>query len=152
MRTLLWFRGKDLRLGDHAALHAARNAELIPVFVLDDFFFDGARARELPHRMQFLIDGIAALAAKLEACGSRLLLAKGASLEVIPELVTRLRCDRVCALRWTEPFGRARDLRIQRRLSVPFERYEGETLVAPEQLRTAAGGAFSVFTPFARAF
>ena len=56
MRTLLWFRGKDLRLGDHAALHAARNAELIPVFVLDDFFFDRTRARELPHRMQFLIE------------------------------------------------------------------------------------------------
>lgn len=152
MRTLLWFRGKDLRLSDHAALHRARNDELIPVFVLDEYFFEPARARELPHRMQFLLESLGALRANLEARGSALLLVRGTSLQVIPALVTRFRCDRVLALRWTEPFGRARDLRIQRRLKVPFELHEGETLAAPESVRTAAGGAYHVYTPFSRAF
>ena len=36
MRTLVWIRGKDLRLCDHAPLHAALRAggEVIPLFVL----------------------------------------------------------------------------------------------------------------------
>ncbi|HEU5075464.1 MAG TPA: deoxyribodipyrimidine photo-lyase [Polyangiaceae bacterium] len=152
MRTLLWFRGKDLRLSDHAALTQARNDELIPVFVLDDYFFEPARARELPHRMQFLVESLGALKSSLEARGSRLLLVKGTSLELIPQLVVRFRCDRVLGLRWTEPFGRARDARVQRRLAVPFELREGETLAAPGSVRTVAGGAYHVYTPFAQAF
>lgn len=152
MRTLLWFRGKDLRLSDHEALARARSDELVPVFVLDDYFFEPARARELPHRMQFLLDSLAALKADIEARGSELLLVRGSSLEAIPELAARFRCDRVAALRWTEPFGRARDLRVERRLSVPFELHTGETLAAPASVHTAAGGAYHVFTPFARAF
>src|SRR5688572_29305726 len=102
--------------------------------------------------MQFLLDSLAALKANLEARGSRLLLVRGTSLDVIPELAARFRCDRVAALRWTEPFGRARDLRVERRLSVPFELHAGETLAAPASVRTAAGGPYHVFTPFARAF
>ena len=152
MRTLLWFRGKDLRLGDHAALAQARNDELIPVFVLDDYFFEPARARELPHRMQYLVESLTALKSSLEARGSDLHLVKGASLDVIPELAARFRCDRVAALRWSEPFGRARDLRIQRRLKVPFELHEGETLATPGSVRTAAGGTYQVYTPFSQAF
>jgi deoxyribodipyrimidine photolyase len=36
MRTLVWFRGKDLRVVDHLPLHAAsRGDEVIPLFVLD---------------------------------------------------------------------------------------------------------------------
>lgn len=152
MRTLLWFRGKDLRLSDHEALSQVRNDELIPVFVLDDYFFEPARARELPHRMQFLVESLAALRSSLRARGSELLLVRGQSLEVIPNLVGRFRCDRVVAMRWTEPFGRARDQRIQRRLTVPLELYEGETLATPESVRTAAGGPYHVYTPFSRAF
>jgi deoxyribodipyrimidine photolyase len=46
MRTLVWFRGKDLRVDDHAPLSdAVRDGEVIPLFVLDPFFFrPGARA------------------------------------------------------------------------------------------------------------
>jgi len=55
-RTLVWYRGKDLRIGDDAPLRqAAASGELIPLFVLDPHFFAPARARELPHRMQFLL-------------------------------------------------------------------------------------------------
>ncbi|MEZ4273630.1 MAG: deoxyribodipyrimidine photo-lyase, partial [Myxococcota bacterium] len=40
MRTILWFRGKDLRLADHAALQEAiKSDEVIPLFVLDPYFF-----------------------------------------------------------------------------------------------------------------
>ncbi len=153
MRSLVWFRGKDLRLSDHAPLCAALSAgEVIPLFVLDPFFFEKERARELPHRMQFLLESLAALQKNIETKGSRLLVVHGKSVDVVPDLARELRVDRVVAQRWTEPFGRVRDERVERRLSVPFELFEGETLVPPGTLRTGAGTPYSVFTPFARAF
>ena len=74
MRTLVGFRGKDLRVADHAPLReAAASGEVIPLCVLDSYFFAPARAGELPHRMQFLLESLRTLAADLEARGSRLL-------------------------------------------------------------------------------
>ena len=59
MRTLVWFRGKDLRVHDHAPLADAAGAgDVIPLFVLDPYFFAPARARRLPHRMQFLLESL----------------------------------------------------------------------------------------------
>ena len=47
-RTIVWFRGKDLRISDHAPLRDAVAAgEVIPLFVLDPYFFAPTRAREL---------------------------------------------------------------------------------------------------------
>jgi len=49
MRTLLWFRGKDLRLSDHGPLRDAVDAgDVIPLFVLDPYFFEPTRAAQLP--------------------------------------------------------------------------------------------------------
>ena len=87
MRTIVWFRGKDLRVADQVPLRAAAEAgEVIPLFVLDPYFFAPTRARELPHRMQFLLDSLRSLAASLAERGSR-----------------------VVAHRWVEPFARERD-------------------------------------------
>jgi len=153
MRTLVWFRGKELRVADHGPLAAAaRDGEVIPLFVLDPYFFAPERARELPHRIQFLLESLVALEESIARLGSRLLIAKGKSTEVIPRLAEDWRVDRVASQRWTEPFGRERDRRIASALRVPFELFDGETLLPPETLRTAAGDPYSVFTPFSRAF
>jgi deoxyribodipyrimidine photo-lyase len=152
MRTLVWFRGKDLRVADHGPLtDAAARGEAVCAFVLDPYFFAPKRARDLPHRMQFLLESIAALASNLERRGSRLLLVPGKSVEVVPRIASEWRVDRVVAQRWTEPFARERDERVGRSLGVPFELWEGETLAQPASLRTADGRPYSVFTPFARA-
>lgn len=154
MRSLVWFRGKDLRVADHGPLwEAARTGEVLPLFVLDPFFFAPERAAGLPHRMQLLLEGIAELDRSLRTLGSRLLLVTGRSVEVVPDLARRWRVDRVLAHRWSEPIGVERDRRVALGLGpIPFERFEGETLVPPGSLRTGQGGPFRVFTPFARAF
>lgn len=154
MRSLVWFRGKDLRLADHGPLmEAVRAGEVLPLFVLDPFFFAPERAKDLPHRMQLLLEGIAELDQALRARGSRLLMAKGRSVEVVPDLAHRWQVDRVLAHRWSEPFGVERDRRVVQGLgSIPFEVFEGETLLPPGSLRTGQGGPFRVFTPFAQAF
>jgi deoxyribodipyrimidine photo-lyase len=153
MRTLVWFRGKDLRLDDHAPLtDALAHGELIPLFVLDPYFFAPERARRLPHRMQFLLESLAELEENIERKGSRLLVVAGKSVEVVPRLAGELCVDRIVAQRWCEPFARERDRRVAAGTRVPFELFEGETLIAPETLRNQAGEPFSVFTAFARAF
>ncbi len=156
MRTLLWFRGKDLRLSDHLPLlDALRHGEVVPLFVVDPYFFAPERARELPNRMQYLVDSLAELAAAIEQHGSRLLLVAGQSAEVVPEVAELLAVDRVAAHRWSEPVGVERDRRIAAALAKQARRldlFEGETLAAPGQVLTGGGTPFAVFTPFARAF
>ena len=156
MRTLVWFRGKDLRLADHGPLLAAiRDDVVVPIFVVDPFFFAPDRARELPNRMQFLVDSLAELAVSIEARGSQLLFAAGKSTDVIPRLAHAFHPDRVVAHRWSEPFGIERDRRIAKSLTLGgarLELFEGETMAAPGEVLTGSGTPFSVFTPFARAF
>jgi deoxyribodipyrimidine photo-lyase len=153
MRTIVWFRGKDLRVGDHAPLReAAAGGEVIPLFVLDPYFFAPARARELPHRIQYLLDALHALAGELARLGSRLVVVAGRSVDVVPRLAAAWRADRVTAHRWVEPFGRERDRRIAAALGTRFELHEGETLLPPGKLRTSAGKPFTVFSRFAAAF
>jgi deoxyribodipyrimidine photo-lyase len=151
-RTLVWFRGKDLRVTDHAPLASAlATGELVPLFVLDPYFFAAERAQQLPHRMQFLLESLAALQKNIARLGSELVLAAGKSVEVVPELARRFGVTRVVAQRWTEPFARERDRRIAASRHVPFELFDGETLLPPESVRNGSGQPFSVFTPFARA-
>ncbi|MBI4913210.1 MAG: deoxyribodipyrimidine photo-lyase [Acidobacteria bacterium] len=154
MRSLVWFRGKDLRVSDHGPLAEGAKGELIPLFVLDPRFFAPERARELPHRMQFLLGSLEELGARIAGLGSRLVIAEGRSVEVVPRLAALWKVDQVLAHRWTEPFGRERDRRVAQGLAgrgIPLRLFEGETLLPPGSVRTAQGGMFRVFTPFARA-
>lgn len=155
MRTLVWFRGKDLRVADHGPLaEAAASGEVIPLFVLDPHFFSPDRARGLPHRLQFLLDALRGLEASLARLGSRLLVVPGRSVEVVPRLASQWKVDRVLAHRWVEPFGRERDRRVGEaldRAGIAFRLLEGETLLPPGSVRNGQGGMFRVFTPFSRA-
>jgi deoxyribodipyrimidine photo-lyase len=154
MRTLVWFRGKDLRVSDHEPLrNAAAKGETIPLFVLDPYFFSPDRANELPYRMQFLLDSLAELAEALASRGSTLLVVKGPSVTVVPDIARAVQVDRVLAYRWTEPFAKERDRRVAEGLgSIPLELFLGETLAPPGRVLTGQGTPFAVFTPFSRAF
>jgi deoxyribodipyrimidine photo-lyase len=152
-RTIVWFRGKDLRLSDHAPLyHALERGDVIPLFVLDPFFFTPEAAQKLPHRIQFLLESLHALSNNIRAKGSELVLVVGRSVDVIPKLAATWGVNEVVAHRWTEPFGRVRDAKIAKLLTMPFSLFEGETLTPPGTVRTGEGKPFSVFTPFANAF
>jgi deoxyribodipyrimidine photo-lyase len=153
VRSIVWFRGKDLRLDDHLPLQDALGAgEVIPLFVLDPFFFAPARARATPHRIQFLLEALVELRDAIAERGSRLVLAAGRSVDVVPRMAREWRADRVVAQRWAAPIGRERDERVGERLHVPLVVLGGETLAEPAAIRTLSGRPYSVFSPFARAF
>jgi deoxyribodipyrimidine photo-lyase len=152
MRSLVWFRGKDLRVADHGPLHdSARRGSILCLFVLDPYFFAPERAQRIAHRMQFLLESLASLKQNLEHIGVRLVVVNGKSIDVVPRLAQQWHVDRVVAQRWTEPFARERDRRVAAALHVPFELFEGETLAPPGSVRNGSGAAYSVFTPFAKA-
>lgn len=153
MRTIVWFRGKDLRLSDHAPLReASQTGEVVPLFVLDPYFFAPERARERAHRVQFLLESLTELANELSLRGSRLIVVPGKSVDIVPRLFEAWKADRVVAQRWVEPFARERDHRVGLALGGKLQLCEGETLLPPGSLRTLGGTPYRVFGHFARAF
>jgi deoxyribodipyrimidine photo-lyase len=150
---VLWFR-RDLRLADNRALAAAVESgrAVLPLFVLDD---------ETPGRWRmggasrwWLGRSLAALAAALEALGSRLLLRRGVALEVVPALAREVGASAVHATRRYEPWAGAEEHALLDELAAEgraFRRFGGALLHEPEAVRSKAGEPFRVFTPFWRA-
>ncbi len=150
--VLLWFR-QDLRLQDNPALAAAvaRGGPVIPVFILDDAgegnWAPGGASRWWLHH------ALAALAASLQALGSRLVLARGDS---GAELQRILRATGATAVYWNrryEPAAIARDRSIKAGLAAAgteVKSFNGALLFEPHTITNKQGKPFQVFTPFWR--
>ncbi|MCQ4161488.1 DNA photolyase family protein [Roseomonas sp. GC11] len=148
--TLLWLR-QDLRLSDHAALHAAAaEGPVLPVFILDDSdpWAPGGAARWWLHH------SLKALGTALAGLGAPLLLLRGEARRVIPDLAAALGARAVHASRLYEPWARQRDADIAAALTargIALQLHSGATLAEPHRLRTGQGQPYSVYTPFSRA-
>ena len=150
--VILWFR-QDLRLQDNAALHAAlaRGGAVIPVYIFDeagegDWPAGGATKWWLHH-------SLAALAASLKAAGSRLILARGDSGEVLSELITATGAEAVYWNRRYEPAIIARDKIIKADLAaagVEAKSFNSALLFEPHTIANKQGNPFQVFTPYWR--
>lgn len=155
MRRLVWFRGKDLRLGDHLPLATAlADGEALLAFVLDPHFFSPERAARAPRRIAHLLEALAALKTAIETRGGHLILVEGRSVEVIPRLAGATKVEEVLVHRWSEPFARIRDERIEGELArsgIRLRSFEGESLLPPGSVRTGRGQGFRVYSAFARA-
>lgn len=97
MRGLLWFR-EDLRLHDHPALLqlAEHCDELILVYCFDDGKLDtGAyRAKGIgAPRLAFLRESLDELAASIARLGQRLIIRRGAPVEILSQLIRRYAID-----------------------------------------------------------
>lgn len=152
MRTIVWFRENALRIRDHEPLvRAARQGDVIPLYILDSALFSPPRVRESAHRVQFLLDSVRSLRSALRGLGSDLVLIKGSAPEVLPRAAARWHADRVWAYRSAEPGSRKGDESMGSSLPVDFRLFQGETLHDPDGLRTRSGVPYSVFTPFKKA-
>ena len=143
----LWLR-RDLRLGDHPALLAAREAadDVLPLFVLDDALLGPAGAP----RRAFLFRCLRDLD---ESTGGALRIVRGRPEVVLPQVVRQAAASSVHISSDHGPYGRRRDAAVAGALGeVPLEALGSPYAVTPGTLTKADGTAYRVYTPFFRAW
>lgn len=152
MTTLVWFRD-DLRLADHAALHAAATSgdDVVALYVLEDASehvraLGGAAAWWLHH-------SLTALGASLAEYGVPLVLRRGAAEQIVPAVVEESGATRVL---WNRRYGQARHhdaaLKITlREAGCDVRSFAGDVLFEPWTVATQDGGAYKVYSAFWRA-
>ncbi len=147
--AIVWFRN-DLRLADNAAVDAAcRAAErIVPVWI-DDPAAEGDWPAGAASRA-WLARSLAALDERLRSVGSRLLLRRGDTLQVLRNLAAESGAAGIHCNRRVEPAWIATDARVEAGLDVPLHRHHGNLLAAPETVSTGQGTPYRVFTPFWR--
>ena len=153
--ALVWFR-RDLRDHDHAALHAALEAHhaVHCAFVFDTEILD-ALGTSADRRVTFIWESVRELKAALEAQGGGLWVLHGRAREEIPRLARKLGVAAVYANRDYEPLAIARDAEVAERLrdaGIDFRTRKDQVVFELSEVRTRAGDAFSVFTPYKKAW
>lgn len=148
--VILWFRD-DLRLTDHAALHAATETgrPVLPLFILDDaapgkWALGGASRWWLHH-------SLAALARSLANRGAYLTLRRGDSLSVLTALVEQTGATDIYTGGLTDPWARRLDRAVAEATPAKLHRLRTTTLFHPASVRTKTGGPYTVYTPFSNA-
>jgi deoxyribodipyrimidine photo-lyase len=145
--SVLWLR-RDLRLGDHPALLAARDAadEVLPVFVLDDRLLGPAGAP----RRAFLFRCLRDLH---ERTGGALRVLAGDPATELARVARTVDATSVHISSDHGPYGRERDERVAKALGgVALEPVGSPYAVPPGSLTKADGTAYRVYTPFFRAW
>ena len=153
--ALIWFR-RDLRLNDNTALSAALQAahRVHCVFVFDTDILDALPDRT-DRRVEFIHGSVAVMKADLEARGGGVHVLHGSARQAIPELAARLGVDAVFAARDYEPFARERDEAVNQSLAADgrtLHLVKDQVIFDTDEVLTAAGKPFHVFTPYKRAW
>lgn len=152
-RSILWFR-RDLRLADHPALLAARDAGpggCLPLFVLDPALWAPAG----PVRRAYLLRSLQALGADLAGLRGRLVVRRGDPVGVVPAVARALGATTVHVSADFGPYGRGRDAAVERALAelgVALVRTGSPYAVNPGRVLSRQGTPYGVFTPFSRAW
>ena len=153
--ALLWLR-RDLRLNDHPALAAARDAadSVVPVFCLDPALLEG-RHRSGP-RTQFLLECLHDVDGSLRELGSRLAIREGPPQRELAALARELGAREVHVTADVGPYARRRDRVVRdalRETDCELVFHPGLFAVDdPAAIRTQQGGPYTVFTPYHRAW
>jgi len=144
--VILWFR-RDLRLSDQAALVAAvEDGPVVPVYILDD---ETPKHRAMGAASRWwLHHSLEQLGAALRDKGSRLILRRGKSADVLTALAKECGAKRVHALHHYEPWWRNAERDVARDLDLCL--HDGNYLIPPGTLKTGSGGAYRIYTPFMR--
>ena len=145
-RSIIWFR-RDLRIADHPALNAAiaSSEEIVPVFILDPTLIGTSGSK----RLAYLGQSLRLLDASLS---NNLHVMVGDQVEVLRQLVQRYETDEVHISEEFEPYGVARDLRVEA-AGITLIRTGSPYAIAPGRVRKPSDGTpYKVYTPFFRAW
>ena len=145
-RAIFWFR-RDLRLGDNPALleAIANSDEIVPLFILDPALVDDAGSK----RLAYLSQSLRALDQSLD---NKLHVIAGDPVEVLQELTKRYSATDVYIAAEFEPYGAARDSRIEA-AGINLIRTGSPYAVAPGRVRKPSDDTpYKVYTPFYKAW
>ncbi len=149
-----WFR-RDLRLTDNTALNAAlKEAKvLVPVYIASQW--RGLHSWTGPMRQEFLCGCLASLAANLEAAGNRLIIRSGEPVQALLQLAKETGARTITYNRDPDPYGRE----VEKRLHASAQAqglqvcsYKDATIHERDEVLTASGSPFRVFTPYSKAW
>jgi deoxyribodipyrimidine photo-lyase len=149
-----WFR-RDLRITDNTALSACAAAaeRVVPVYILSGW--KKTHRWTGSHRQEFLCGCLAALQGNLAAIGGRLIVRQGDAVEELVRLVRETGAQTVYFNRDPDPFGRATEERLHREAASAGFQVVGckdVCLHEGDEVLTATGTPFRVFTPYANAW
>ncbi|MFN2120654.1 MAG: deoxyribodipyrimidine photo-lyase, partial [Anaerolineales bacterium] len=145
--TAIWWIRRDVRLHDQPTLRAAlQHGEVVPLFVLDPQLLGITPSR----RQAFLFGGLRALDQELRSRGARLVVRRGSPAEVLRRLQTEVSAEAVYAEEDYTPLARARDRAVAS--AVQLRLVPGQCVQAPGSVKKADGGAYVVYTAYARAW
>lgn len=149
MGSLFWHR-RDLRIDDNAGLaKALQSGEAIGAFV-----FDSGILNALPpddRRVSFIWESVRELQAEYAARGGALFVLHGDPAEEIPKLAFSLGASRVFANRDYEPDAIRRDEAVASSLAAGGSElllFKDHVIFEDREIRSAAGGGYSVFSPY----
>ena len=148
---IVWLR-RDLRLADQPALYAAARAgPVVPVFILDDpaagdHAYGGASRWWLHHSLE-------SLSKSLGSRHSRIVLRKGDAASELAKIAKETGAAAVHAIRHYEPWWRKAQTELKKALPEGCELclHHGNYLAEPGSVETGSGGAYKIYTPFAKA-
>src|SRR5262249_44647516 len=146
-----WFTS-DLRVHDNAALaESGRAGAVAGVFVLNPAILE--RHARAPRRIAFMYASLQALDAGLRALGSRLVVVEGDPVAELPGRAATGGDGGASHAGNHEPAARAREARVARaleRAGVTVRAAEAALVQAPATITTAGGGAYQVYSAYAR--
>ena len=151
--AIVWFR-RDLRVSDHTALHraAATGAPVVPVFVFDPAIL-GAKDTG-SRRTAFLLESLKSLEGNLAHLGVPLVFRRGHPEEELRSLANETGAKKIFFNKDVEPYSRKRDEKVAKMAKaegLELEPCDDLMIHSPGRVQRAAGGPYTVFTPYSRA-
>jgi deoxyribodipyrimidine photo-lyase len=142
---------RDLRVHDNPALHEAvrGNDRVVPLFVVDDRITRLDYNR--PNRAAFLSESLADLRRALEHRGGTLVIRHGDVAKEVAALAEQTGADSVHMAADYSRYATTREKRIREAIGDrDLHLHHSLVVVAPGDLTTGSGEAFSVFSPYHR--
>ncbi len=154
-RALVWFR-RDLRDFDHAALYYAlkRSRQVTCVFVFDREILD-ALPDPADRRVEFIHASVTELQQALQARGGGLVVRHGVARDEIVQLAAELEAEAVFFNHDDDPAALARDTAVEAALrarGIAVHHTKDAVIFEREEVLTAGGTPYSVFTPYRNAW
>lgn len=148
--TALWWVRRDFRLADNKALATAltRADRVVPLFILDPRLINSSNSGE--NRLAFLLAGLRALDADLQARGSRLIVRTGPPADMLARISAETGSTAIYAEEDHSPYARQRDRHVADQL--PLYLVDSTAIHPPNTVLKQDGKPYTVFTPFSRAW